>query len=181
MIISPQKAYSKKYITNLLDPAKQVGSDGIDLTIHSIARLDMTDDAVLSETKTINKHRNREGIPTTTDVGGHAFFVLSEGVYDMTFNEGCNLPKGIAAMLLLRSSLARNGCQLASGLYDAGFVTSNAGALLHVRGGGKIRIERNVRVAQIILIKSDTHKLYNGQYNNQTGLNWLKSWTSNRE
>ena len=175
MIISPYKAFSKQYVYNLIDPEKQIGSDGIDLTLGSIAKLDLTDTAVFSETKSKNKHRNREGMAPTVENDGSQFYVLSEGVYDITFNESFDIPKNVAAQIMIRSSLARNACIGTAGLYDSGF-KAQGGMSIHVRGGGKIKLEQNVRIAQVIFHKSDTYKLYNGQYNNQTHSHWLTSW-----
>lgn len=175
MIISPKKAYDKKYITKLIDPEKQVGSDGIDLTLFAIAKVDTTDTAVLTEEKQFNKHRNREGLGFDV-VDGKKFYTLTQGVYDITFNEGCSLPKGISGQIILRSSLVRNGCIGVAGWYDQGFNTSNMGFFLHVPAGGKLRLEQDVRIAQIVLHVSKGHKLYDGQYNHQSGTNWLTSW-----
>jgi deoxycytidine triphosphate deaminase len=175
MIISPKKAYDDGVITKLLNPSKQIGSDGIDLTVKAIARVDLNTPSTISETKTLNQHRNRTGVGTT-EVDGKNFYVLTEGVYDVMFNEGCNLPKGVVGQIALRSSFVRNGCIGTAGVYDAGFQTDHAGFFLHVTGGGKLFVEENVRIAQIVLYKSDTYKLYDGQYNKQSGLSWLKSW-----
>ncbi len=174
MIISPKKAFDKQYVSNLVNPDKQIGSDGIDLTLKSIEKVDLTDTAVLSEDKTLNKHRAREPVEITFE-NGKAFYVLSEGVYDVSFNEHFNLPKKVAATIMLRSSLVRNGNIGAAGLYDSGF-NAPGGMFVHVRGGGKIKLEQDVRIAQAVFHESNTHKLYNGQYNNQSHGNWLTSW-----
>jgi deoxycytidine triphosphate deaminase len=176
MIISPKKVYDKRYITNLLDPDKQIGSDGIDLTVKSIDRVDLNGECIITEDKKLNKHRNREGVGASL-IDGKQMYVLTEGTYDITFNEGCNLPKGVAGLIQLRSSFVRNGCTGTAGFYDAGFVASNAGFFLHVRGGGKVKIEPNVRIAQIVLFKSNSYKLYSGQYNNFVE-HWFKGWSN---
>ncbi len=174
MIISPLKAYKKGYITGLLNPDKQVGSDGVDVTIQHVAKVDLTDVAVVSEDKRLSKHRNREGVGLET-IDGHQYYVLTEGVYDITFNESFNLPKNVSAIIMLRSTLVRNGCTGEAGLYDSGF-NAVGGMFLHVKGGGRIRLQQNVRIAQAVFVDSNTHKLYDGQYNKQSTGHWLDSW-----
>ena len=52
-------------------------------------------------------------------------WLLYEGVYDITFNEGCKIPNNRVAFIKQRSSLYRNGAIINSPVFDPGFETKN--------------------------------------------------------
>lgn len=174
MIISPAKIHDQGIVTKITNPEKQVGSDGIDLTVKMMARVLTDTPAIISENKAANVHRLQSlTAPATVNRDGVDYYVLTAGVYDVVFNEGCNLPKGVAAELRLRSSFVRQGCIGVAGLYDAGFHTDHIGMFVHVFGEGLILVEKNVRLAQIVCYESDSSRTYDGQYQGQIGSNWL--------
>jgi deoxycytidine triphosphate deaminase len=109
--------------------------------------------------------------PTTTEIppicleGGKEYWDLTEGYYEVEFEEGCNIPNYIAMNFKTRSSLVRCGAEILSGQFDAGFSTNNMGAFLKVNI--PITIEKGARVAQTILTETyevDDNNLYNGQW-----------------
>lgn len=175
MIISPKFAFEQQLVTNIANPEKQVGSDGIDLTLHSINRVDDSElrPAVLTENKKYTIHRSHTEltpIALTEDYKISSGYVLSPGVYDFTFNEGCNLKNGVAGLLLLRSTFVRNGNIGQCGLHDNGFETEHLGMMVHVTR--QTIVEQGMRVAQIVLWESASAKEYDGTYNNQLGSSW---------
>jgi len=91
-------------------------------------------------------------------------WLLYEGVYDITFNEGCNIPDNRVAFIKQRSSLYRNGAIINSPVFDPGFKTENMGTLLYVHE--TIFIEQDARVAQIYFHKCDPADKYDGQWQN---------------
>jgi len=91
-------------------------------------------------------------------------WLLHEGVYDITFNEGCKIPDNRVAFIKQRSSLYRNGAIINSPVFDPGFETQNMGTLLYVHE--PIFIEVNARVAQIYFHECNGADLYNGQWQN---------------
>ena len=80
----------------------------------------------------------------------------------------CDLPEGVAAMLWIRSTLARNRIVLTSGLYDSGF-RGHVGFLLHNLSRTAAFIGEGTRVGQLILVQSDSAGLYEGGYNHEQG------------
>lgn len=177
MFISPQYAYDQGWIKGLLDPAKQIGSDGIDLTLKLVSKVDTRGFSILTNDKGNTIHRSIEYVePVTTDgweivPDGLVGYDLGSGVYDLEFNEFVTLPEGVAALLLLRSTFVRAGHSMFSGLYDQGF-SNYAGSVVHIAGA--TFIEHNVRVAQIVFISSEgSGQLYAGGYNFKEGdKNW---------
>jgi deoxycytidine triphosphate deaminase len=89
-------------------------------------------------------------------------WLLYEGVYDITFNEGCNLPDNRVAFIKQRSSLYRNGAIINSPVFDPGFRTDNMGTLLYV--SEPLFIEINARVAQIYFHECVSAEMYDGQW-----------------
>lgn len=89
-------------------------------------------------------------------------WLLFEGVYDITFNEGCKLPANRVAFIKQRSSLYRNGAIINSPVFDPGFETEFMGTLLYVHR--TIFIEENARVAQIYFHECESAEMYNGQW-----------------
>jgi deoxycytidine triphosphate deaminase len=104
-------------------------------------------------------------IPTTTiKVDGMEGWLLYQGVYDITFNEGCKIPDNRVAFIKQRSSLYRNGAIINSPVFDPGFETQNMGTLLYIHE--TIFIERDARVAQIYFHECDPTDKYDGQWQN---------------
>jgi deoxycytidine triphosphate deaminase len=91
-------------------------------------------------------------------------WLLHDGVYDITFNEGCKIPDNRVAFIKQRSSLYRNGATINSPVFDPGFETEFMGTLLYVHE--PIFIEVNARVAQIYFHECNGAELYNGQWQN---------------
>ena len=89
-------------------------------------------------------------------------WLIYEGVYDITFNEGCNIPDNRVAFIKQRSSLYRNGAIINSPVFDPGFKTENMGTLLYVYE--TIFIEQDARVAQIYFHECISAEMYDGQW-----------------
>jgi deoxycytidine triphosphate deaminase len=91
-------------------------------------------------------------------------WLLHEGVYDITFNEGCKIPDNRVAFIKQRSSLYRNGAIINSPVFDPGFETEFMGTLLYVHE--PLFIEINARVAQIYFHECEPAEKYDGQWQN---------------
>ena len=100
----------------------------------------------------------------TIKLDGAEGWLLYEGIYDITFHEGCKIPNNRVAFIKQRSSLYRNGAIINSPVFDPGFETENMGTILYVYE--TIFIEQDARVAQIYFHKCETAEEYNGQWQN---------------
>lgn len=90
---------------------------------------------------------------------------LLPGSYDITFEQGCEIPSNQRLEIIQRSSLLRNGAVLRSSLFDAGFVTNNIGTVIHIQE--PIIIEYKARIAQAYTtISNEVENLYDGQWQN---------------
>jgi deoxycytidine triphosphate deaminase len=84
------------------------------------------------------------------------------GTYEIVMQNIITVGEGEAGWVITRSTLNRNGVFITSGLYDSGYHGVMAGAL-HVTGG-PMRIKSGTRVGQFLLFKSQTLKMYDGDY-----------------
>ena len=100
----------------------------------------------------------------TINLDGVEGWLLYKGVYDITFNEGCDIPDNRVAFIKQRSSLYRNGAIINSPVFDPGFKTDNMGTLLYVHE--TIFIEKDARVAQIYFHECASAEKYDGQWQN---------------
>ncbi len=90
-------------------------------------------------------------------------YILSPGVYSLTFHQGCKIPSNIKASIVHRSSILRCGGFITSGVYDPGFEVEEMGAVLFV--SLELTIEKDARVAQIVMEEChEVDELYNGQW-----------------
>jgi deoxycytidine triphosphate deaminase len=100
----------------------------------------------------------------TINLDGIEGWLLHNGVYDITFNEGCKIPDNRVAFIKQRSSLYRNGAIINSPVFDPGFETQNIGTLLYVFE--PIFIQKDARVAQIYFHECFSAEKYDGQWQN---------------
>jgi deoxycytidine triphosphate deaminase len=101
---------------------------------------------------------------STIMVDGAEGWILYAGVYDLTFNEGCNIPDNRTGFIKQRSSLYRNGTIINSAVFDPGFKTDNMGTVAYVFE--TIFIEKDARVAQMYFHENESAEKYDGQWQN---------------
>lgn len=170
MIINPLKAIEEGWITGIADPETQIQPNGIDFTADQAFRIhshhpfyvgndekvmrgaveDATGDYWIGKTRVTNSWR-----------------ILNGGSLDILSNMYVDLPEDVAALLLPRSTLVRNGLFMSNGLFDSGFV-GHLGSIIHNRLGVAY-IERGVRVGQIVFVEAEAAKMYAGGYNHGEG------------
>jgi len=136
---------------------------GFDLTLKQVNMLGLNgkDGRIGKVLKDKTELTNYTPYPLINLDGAHGW-LLYEGVYDITFNEGCKLPENRVAFIKQRSSLYRNGTIINSPVFDPGFETNFMGTLMYVHE--TIFIEENARVAQIYFHECESAELYNGQW-----------------
>lgn len=159
MIISPQTAIDNGWISGVeFNPSP----NAIDFTLDRLFTIDHTQSFVINnETKTM-----RGGDEFSPDQNNN-WNLDRHTVYDGQSDMFVDIPDGVVASLIIRSTFNRNGIFLTSGLYDTGFQGHIAFAL-HNRSGHAV-IERGVRVGQIMFMTADSHGQYAGGYNHARG------------
>lgn len=175
MFVNPIHMIEQGYIRNLVDPEKQIQPNAVDFTVDQIQEFESfyvneTPSFYVGESK--KSMRRQQVLPTSFLDGKEVWGLAAYTEYDVVSDVYVEVPEGYAALLVLRSTFVRNGCWLASGLYDSGF-KGNIGAVLHIGSAAAI-IEKGTRLGQIIFVESGTAKLYAGGYNTVDGQHWTE-------
>jgi len=157
-----QYLVDKKIVTGEIKP-ENIAQHGVDLNVIEIHQV-LGGGLIPREGKT--KIGALEKIEHKFDKeSGNMYWILSAGVYDVKFSQGCDIPADMMMLIRQRSSLLRNGTILHSSVFDAGFSTKNIGTIMVVNV--PILIEFGARICQIYSHDSDTvDNLYDGQFQN---------------
>ena len=141
---------------------------GFDITLKQVKKIGTSpSNATLKKIGKVLKDKTELTTYTPVDtinLDGVNGWLLYDGVYDITFNEGCKIPSNRVAFIKQRSSLYRNGTIINSPVFDPGFETEFMGTLMYVHE--TIFIEKDARVAQIYFHECEAAELYNGQWQN---------------
>lgn len=175
MFINPREAIGKGWVTGIHND-NQVQPNAIDFTLDRVFYIRGRDSFVISEegkqmrsvveADPVLDRRYKE------QTGKELYFWhLREPFIDGTSDVYVDLPEGVAAMLVIRSSFSRNGIFLTSGLYDSGF-KGHLGFLLHNRAPGLFSVAKGTRVGQVMFVRADSAKLYGGGWSHEEGTHY---------
>lgn len=146
-------------ITDPNDEECALQQNGIDL------RLDTVQVAAGDTRFSLHKKHDSRCKYHKLEPDGESNFLFFPGKqYSLDCMEWVEIPEGTAAYIFVRSSINRYAGIFMTGLWDAGF---------RGRAGGIFRpyvpttIEKGVRVAQIVFFRADSHRPYDGQYQDQ--------------
>ena len=173
MYINPKTAINEGWIVfpEWMDDdfkEKCIQPNAIDITLDKAYGLHNTDHFCLSE---MSKHMRLANELGTVHRVNENQFPINSGSTDIMSDFFVTIPTGVAAFLIVRSTLNRNGLFITSGLYDSGF-SNNIGFVIH-NDGPTAFIAPHTRVAQLVFVKSeDSGILYNGTYNQNKGQHW---------
>jgi deoxycytidine triphosphate deaminase len=100
----------------------------------------------------------------TTEVllNEEGYWTLNPGTYEIVMENTIQMGKDEAGWVITRSTLIRNGCFIASGLYDSGYKGSMVAALYITCG--PLVIKKGTRIGQFLLFKSESLHQYDGSY-----------------
>lgn len=176
MFISPKTAIKEGWVTwndVVTDIEKYIQPNALDFDCARIFRPETYSTAYLSETKKLI--RKYVEMQADTQIGEDPAWELINGQgYDFSSNFHVTLPEGVAAQLIVRSTLNRSGVFLTSGLYDQGFSGQIAGMLRIANG--HFTLAKNTRIGQIMFIKSESAGfLYAGGYSHAAGTHYTEA------
>lgn len=168
MLANPLEMIAMGFVKNLKDGAKQLQPNAIDFTVDSIQ---MIGNHVTYNQCVIGESTKQMSDQVLIEPDEEGFYkLIPNKAYDISSDMYVEVPEGKAAILVLRSTFVRNGMTLASGLYDSGF-KGNIGAVLHTNSC-QPKVEKGVRIGQIIFIDSASVGVYAGGYNTKDGQHW---------
>lgn len=176
MFINPRKAIREGWITfpswmSLEEVEKCIQPNAIDFTVDSLFRIKSDHPFIISENT-----RQHRGVEEAVLLDGEedGMWRLEAGKsYDFASDFYVSLPRGVAAELIVRSSLNRNGLFITSGLYDSGFSGPVAGVIHNPLGYSEIY--PHTRIGQIKFVTSDSADLYAGGYNTDKNKHWTQN------
>jgi len=173
MFINPRVAIDNGWITGIANPEVQVQPNAVDFTLDKLYTIDDRIGFVISEEKKKMRSVYEMSTSPSWDGDGMAKYwrLGSRCVYDGMSNVYVDLPEGVAAMLIIRSTFNRNGIFLTSGLYDSGF-KGHLGFVLHNQTNGYALIAPGTRVGQVIFVSSDSASMYAGGWNHEEGTHY---------
>jgi deoxycytidine triphosphate deaminase len=171
MFINPKTAIQEGWIKGDITTAN-IQPNAIDFTVDRMFQLNVASDFILCEQykdmrNSFEIFPSAEVITSTEPPQSNMFWNLQMGVYDALSNFYVEVPEGVAAYLIVRSTLNRNGLFVTSGLYDSGFI-GHIGFAIH-NNGGPAYIAPGTRVGQIIFVESQNVGTYAGGYNHIQG------------
>ena len=154
MIKNPREIVSQWILT--IENQDQIQQNGIDLTLWEISIIRPWENIL---TKNERKHTERVPVEFDDEWG----VILWKGEYDILFAEKINLPNWICSYVVQRSTLNRGWNFTTSGWYDAGF-SGPMGWVLHITQGS-LKIQKWVRIAQMVFLSAEQWDLYEWVYN----------------
>lgn len=98
--------------------------------------------------------------------GEKNYYILSPGqLYQVEFVESVNLPLGVCALSILRSTMYKSGASGENGLYDSGY---SGGTGMTIKVHATSMIESRAPIAQMIFLSSEGKRVYEGFYKDET-------------
>lgn len=147
-------ASAKTVFTNVRSSDYQ--PNAVDIRVHKILAY-ASDVVELSEEHKV--HRTTFELEPSAD----GSWVLPYGSsFEVVFENDVVIGEGEAGWVIPRSTLNRNGIMITSGLYDSGY-SGVIGATIHT-GSTTFKLKQGTRIAQFILIESQSVGVYNGSY-----------------
>lgn len=143
---------------------------GVDLSARNIYRLD-TVGCVFKErsiASQLSEYELGEYSIASGDI--RKGWMLQPGTYIIDLNEGCSFGTNDTGYIIMRSSLNRSGATIHSAVWDPGYTSRNNDKVLlmsvriTVENPLGIFIEKDARVAQLIVFKNEDTNLYDGQW-----------------
>lgn len=165
MFIDPRTAIKEGWVTGIVDEEKQVQPNAIDYTLDKAFGINDMNPFYLSETKKVMKGSHPidpQPINNTGDEWG--WTIRGKSMLDGLSDMYVELPEGVAAILVPRSTLVRNGLFTQNGLYDSGF-KGHIGTVVHNRSHFEATLGQGVRIGQIVFVEAQTAGMYAGGYN----------------
>ncbi|MEM4258050.1 MAG: hypothetical protein QXL17_02720 [Candidatus Thermoplasmatota archaeon] len=173
MFINPKIAIEKGWIKGNIEQ-KNIQPNAIDFTLDKLYKVNDWAEFYISE----SGKEMRNGTEALIISNPSNFFVgdfwklEANSVYDGMSNMYVEIPDGVAAYLVVRSTLNRNGLFITSGLYDSGF-RGHIGFVIHNRSGAAY-IAPGTRVGQVIFVESENALRYAGGWNHNQGTHYME-------
>jgi dUTP pyrophosphatase len=153
-------------VSDYINLDEQLQPDGFDLTVNKL-EIFCSEAVILPDRKTLPKTQVLEPIsllfPTINDYISFDVWQLSQGVYQLYFNETIKLPKSVSSIHIQRSTLMRSATDTAIGTWDMGY-NGKGCTLLDVKNPHGLWLGRNTRVVKMQFVPVTEGFMYDGSY-----------------
>jgi deoxycytidine triphosphate deaminase len=159
--------HSKNHVTNIDE--KSIQPNAVDIRCSRLLEIKPDKTLLISESGP-KEFSNRWVVPVVLNSpdGIQWWTINKHSSYEFETEHEVTIPEGMAGWLVIRSTLSRNGIIMSGGVFDSGF-SGLVGGTIHNLTSGNIRLEKNCRIGQFIMVNSETSHLYDGHYNNNGG------------
>lgn len=148
-------------ITDINDDQCQIQQNGIDLRLDEVQYA--KGQTILSLDKNVREEVRCEFEELQPD--SDDYFTLYEGTkYAFDFMEWIEVPENMCAYLFVRSSINRYSGDFMTGLWDSSFRGRLGGIF---RPDTNVVIPKGYRVAQVVFLRADSYRPYDGQFQDQ--------------
>lgn len=160
MILNPHKLFKKGCI--IKGSKKCLAQNGYDLRLSTVCEATTDLDSIL----TVNNKglKNNAYVIVKPKYGRDKnlyYFLKKNTPYIVKTIESVYIPKDTVGIIFSRSTFNRNGIIVRGTLFDSGFRGTPS---LTIYPFLNLYLAKGSRIAQIIFVKSDTYKMYKGQY-----------------
>jgi deoxycytidine triphosphate deaminase len=166
MFIKPTVAIDNGWIKGDFTD-ENIQPNALDFSLDKLFTIDHTKVFRISEESKEMKGGQEVGPEIDSKTGQEYWRLNGHTSYDGMSDFYVDIPDGVAAMLIIRSTFNRNGIFITSGLYDSGF-RGHCGFAIH-NNSTYAYVAPNTRIGQIIFVESESAKMYSGGYNHKSG------------
>ena len=164
-------------IGNIKDPAVQETVHGLDLTVLNVLEHDNQSNTPFVLDFDNSARSLPKMVPRPMD--GRDYWILDpHTTHVIVYNEYIKIPSLHCGIVLPRSTLLRGGACLHSALWDAGYEGRGTGLL--TIGPVPLELRLDARVGQMIFLKADAEKTYDGTYQRERTRIWTDGGVSKK-
>jgi deoxycytidine triphosphate deaminase/ribonuclease HI len=125
-----------------------------------------------------NSNRSLPALKPLPKAGKDLWILKHNTNYVIVYNEYIKIPSLYCGIVLPRSTLLRGGATLYSALWDSGYEGRGQGTISV--GPVDLVLHKNARVGQMIFLKADTERQYEGTYNRERARIWTDGGVSKK-
>ncbi len=160
MVLTGKEILSQGIVTDLIDPALQEQSCGVDL---SVAKIETYMSSGIIDFD--NSKRTKPRMSEVSFIDGECD--LNPGAYLVSFNEIVSVPLDKVGIALPRSTMLRCGATMETSVWDPGY-TGKSQSMMVVYNPQGIRFYKNARIMQIMFMDvGQVAEAYSGIYNGE--------------
>lgn len=183
MLISPKTAIEQGWISHVKYSSMEdyikndhLSPNAFDFTVDTLHIVNKDKPFIITNSRKTMRETSfvspEELVYQNYSSGINGWWLLPDQAYDAASDFYVDIPEGIAALLVIRSTLSRNALIMVNGIFDSGF-KGHLGTTIHTKHGSAPGfLQQGVRIGQVAFYESDKGGLYKGGYNTELNQHW---------